>query len=251
MTKPALLSVCIPCYSMGGDGARYLRHSLDILRRQDFQDFEVVVTDQSDDGSIAELCAEFTEIDLRHIRTRDLQRLGSANTNAAMDAARGEVVKVLFQDDFLNGSDALGQIAAAFQDPAVKWCLTGCAHTFDGHTLTRFHIPRYHRRIVFGKNTVSSPSVLAVRRAVAPRFDENLIWLMDVDYYHRCNAALGAPTLINPPLVVNRLHDGQVSAGVRPDLVRSELRYVRAKYRDQLSWSDWLHYVDRLRKTWV
>lgn len=236
---------------MGGDGARYLRHSLDILRRQDFRDFEVVVTDQSDDEPIADLCAEFPDMNLRHIWTRDLPRQGSANTNAAMDAARGELVKVLFQDDFLNGSDALGQIAAAFQDPAVKWCLTGCAHTFDGHTLTRFHTPHYHQRIVFGKNTVSSPSVLAVRRAVGPRFDENLIWLMDVEYYHRCNAALGAPTLINLPLVVNRLHDGQVSAGVRSDLVRSELRYVRAKYRDQMSWSDWLHYVGRLRKTWV
>ncbi len=234
---------------MGGQGAAFLRHSLDRIAAQSFQDFEVVVTDQSDDSAVADVCAQYGGLDLRHIWTRDLPRQGAANTNAAMAAARGEVVKVLFQDDFLNGTDALAQIAAVFEDPDVHWALSGSEHTRDGETLIRPFRPRYHAQIRFGKNTVSSPSVLAVRRAGAPWFDERLIWLMDVDYYHQCAVLFGPPVVIGAPLVVNRLHEGQVSAGVGADLVRSELRYIWRKYPDQQGWRAWWHYLGRMRKT--
>ncbi|MEM7731721.1 MAG: glycosyltransferase [Pseudomonadota bacterium] len=247
MPETPFLSVCIPSYAMGGHGAAYLRQSLDVLSGQSFDDFEVVVADQSEDQEIADLCVEYGALNLRHMRTDQLKRQASANTNAAIDAARGEVVKVLFQDDFLNGSLALARIAAVFAN--ADWCLTGSAHTSDGQTQFRPMVPRYHNRIHFGKNTVSSPSVLAFRRAGAPRFDENLVWLMDVDFYRRCADQLGAPAILPEPLVVNRLHDGQVSAGVDRGLVRKELRYVRQKYAGDMSWGDWLHYMGRMRRT--
>lgn len=247
MTNP-YLSICIPAYGMGGQGARYLRQSLDVLAGQSLADFEVVVADQSDDDAVAAVCAGYGFV--RHIWTRDLPRQGSANTNAAMQAARGEVLKILFQDDFLNGAEALAQIAQAFQDGA-QWLLTGSEHTRDGSTLIRPFVPRYHTRIQFGQNTVSSPSVLAVRRDVAPRFDERLVWLMDVDFYKQCELRLGLPTLLPAPLVVNRLHDGQVSAGVSKSLVRSELRYVRAKYRGQMTLGDQWHYLGRMRRALI
>ncbi len=236
---------------MAGNGARFLRHSLNVIAGQNFRDFEVVVTDQSDDDAVAQVCTEFPDLALRHVWTRDLPKQGSANTNAAIAAAQGEVIKILFQDDYLNGPDALGQIAGAFDDPAVQWCLTGCDHSTDGETLIRLHPPRYHPQIRFGKNTVGSPSVLAVRRSLAPRFDENLIWLMDVDFYHQCAAALGPPAILSAPLVVTRLHAGQVSAGVSKALARRELRYVREKYADETSlWDRW-HYLGRLRRAWI
>ncbi|MEO0772414.1 MAG: glycosyltransferase [Pseudomonadota bacterium] len=245
MPKPPFLSVCIPSYAMGGQGVAYLRQSLELLAQQSFMDFEVVVTDQSDDTDVRDLCDGFEGIDLRYLHTGHLSRQASANTNAAIEAARGDVVKVLFQDDFLNGVDALGQIAGAFD--SADWCLTGSAHSHDGEALDRPMVPRMHDRIHFGKNTVSSPSVLAFRREGAPRFDENLIWLMDVDFYKRCADLWGAPAIVPEPVVVNRLHPGQVSAGVDPHLVRRELRYVWGKYG---RWRDWLYYLGRLRRTY-
>ncbi|MEO0371788.1 MAG: glycosyltransferase [Pseudomonadota bacterium] len=249
MLKTPFLSVCIPSYAMGGQGAAFLRQSLDVLVAQSFTEFEVVVADQSDDTGIRDLCEGFGGLTLSYVQTGHLARQASANSNAAIEAARGEVVKMLFQDDFLNGTEALGQIAAAFD--VADWCLTGSEHSRDGDTLIRPMVPRYHGRIHFGKNTVSSPSVLAFRREGAPRFDENLVWLMDVDFYKACADQWGEPAVVPDPVVVNRLHEGQVSAGVAPDLIRRELRYVRRKYARDMTWGDWLHYVGRMRRTWV
>ncbi len=184
-----------------------------------------------------------------YLPTGHVARQASANTNAAIDAASGDVVKVLFQDDFLNGNLALSKIVTRFDDPAVQWCLTGSEHSRDGISLIRPFVPRYHSRIQFGRNTVSSPSVLAFRRANAPRFDENLIWLMDVDFYKQCELIWGEPSLLVEPLVVNRLHDKQVSASVDRRLKRRELAYVIGKYRSGMAFGDWMHAMGRLRKT--
>jgi glycosyltransferase involved in cell wall biosynthesis len=249
MASSLSLSLCIPVYSMGGMGAEYLRVSLDILAQQDFRNFEVIVADQSDDNSISELCASYADITIRHLDTRHLDRQSSANTNAALEAAKGEIVKILFQDDFLNGDDVLSQIVSAFDDPKVQWIVTGSEHTHDGHTLIRPFVPRFHDRIQFGKNTISSPSVLALRRVNAPRFDEALIWLMDVDYYKQCALRFGPPKVLRDPLVVNRIHAGQVSASVGRARVRLELHHVRQKFAAHMNWGDWWHYVGRLRRT--
>lgn len=252
MPQRPFLSVCIPAYDMGGRGAAYLHHALKTLMAQSFGDFEVVVADQSEGHAISDLCAETSaKMQLRHLRTGHLARQASANTNAAIAAAHGAVVKILFQDDFLNGTEALARIAAGFDDPGVHWSLSGSEHSRDGQTLIRPFVPRYHNRIHFGKNTVSSPSVLAFRRDGAPRFDERLIWLMDVEFYQRCALQWGAPLILPEPLVVNRLHAGQVSAGVGRALIRKELRYVRRKFGDDMSFGDWLHYLGRMRKTFL
>lgn len=250
MSSRPFMSICIPAYDMGGRGAEYLGHMLQLLDAQEFRDFEVVVADQSAGPGIRTLCSRDWGMPVRHLATGHLKRQASANTNAAIDAARGEVVKIIFQDDFPNGRHALARIAQAFEDPQVHWCLTGSEHSRDGATLIRPFVPRYHDRIQFGKNTVSSPSVLAFRRAGAPRFDENLVWLMDVDFYKRCAKLWGKPAILPEPLVVNRLHDGQVSAGVDRALIRRELRYVRRKFADDMSFGDWLHYLGRMRKTY-
>ncbi|AXI40700.1 glycosyltransferase family 2 protein [Sulfitobacter sp. SK011] len=251
MDSSLSLSVCIPAYSMDGMGAKYLRVSLDILAKQNFPNFEVVVADQSDDRNIADLCSSYADMTVRHLDTRHLKRQGSANTNAAINAAQNEIVKILFQDDFLNGDDALTKIAHAFGDPEVKWIVTGSEHTRDGHTLIRPFVPKFHDRIQFGKNTISSPSVLALHRENAPRFDEDLIWLMDVDYYKQCSLRFGLPKVLCEPLVVNRQHSGQVSESVRRARVRQELRHVRQKYATHMSWGDWMHYVGRLRRSFL
>lgn len=249
-TLPAV-SICIPAYDMGGAGVAFLKQALQTIESQTLQNLEVVVADQSDGIQLEQLCANFTGLAIRHIVTANLKRQASANSNAAIRAARGDVVKILFQDDFFAVPTAVEQIAVRFENKDVDWCLCGSEHTRDGTALIRPFVPRLHDQIHFGKNTVSSPSVLAIRRDKALEFDENLTWLMDVDYYRRCHLAYGEPDILPEPLIVNRLHDKQVSAKVGPALMRRELRYIREKYRAQMGWGDWFHYVSRLRKTYL
>ena len=167
-----------------------------------------------------------------------------------MQAARGKVIKILFQDDFLNGCDSLGSVANAFANPAVNWLLSGCEHSSDGINLNRPFVPRWNKHIFLGHNTVSSPSVLAVRRHLAPSFDEDLIWLMDGEYYWQCYLKFGDPTILQDPLVVNRLHPDQLSNRITGSLKRRELRHVRTKYYDQMTWGDRWFFWRQMRKTW-
>lgn len=231
MSAHPAISVCIPAYDMGGQGGRYLAQSLERLAAQDFADFEVVVSDQSDTADVADACAAHAGgLAIRRVDYRDGPRQASANCNNAMRHARGHILKILFQDDYLCDDSALRRIFRAFGDTGRKWVLSGSAVTRDGERLERPMVPRWHDQIRFGRNTVSSPSVLALEAGHGLWFDEGLIWLMDADIYQTCHDALGPPAIVPETLVANRLHAGQVSAGVSRGRRRRELRHVAAKH---------------------
>ena len=249
MPRPPLISICIPAYDMGGQGGEYLLDSFEHLLRQTFEEFEVVVSDQSDSDGVAATCKAYADrLTITRVDFRDGKRQASANTNNAMRHARAPLLKVLFQDDYLCDYKALQVIVDAFENPKIGWVLCGSGVTYDGKTLERPMVPRLNPNIHLAKNTVSSPSVLALRAGTGLEFDEELIWLMDGDMYKRCNDTLGPPAICPEPLVANRLHPGQVSAGVSPDLRRQELRYVRAKNRASETLGNRLHYYKQMLK---
>ncbi len=248
MARAPYISLCIPAYSMGGQGAEYLLDSFEALLTQSFEDFEVIVSDQSDDDGVATICKAYIDrLDITRLDNRAGLRQASANTNNAMRHAKGQVLKVLFQDDYLAAPNALAQHAEVFAQKDVAWLLCGSGVTRDGKALEHTMVPQMTPNLYLGKNTVSSPSVLTLRAGTGLEFDERLIWLMDVDMYKRCETQLGAPHILPDALVANRLHAGQVSAVVTPSLRREELRYVRAKHRDQETLGNRLHYY----KQWL
>jgi glycosyltransferase involved in cell wall biosynthesis len=242
------ISICIPAYDMGGKGAMFLEQSFLRLGAQDFDDFEVVVSDQSQSSDVYDLCVSTTEITVRHVWFRDGPKQASANTNNAMRHATGEIIKVLFQDDLLMARDALRQTAEAFDHSDAAWLICGSGVTRDGQTVERPMVPRLHPQLHLGKNTVSSPSVLAMRAAQKLEFDEDLIWLMDVDLYKRLLLAYGAPHILPDTLVWNRLHSGQVSESVSGETRARELKYVRGKFSAHETFGDWLMYHKQVLK---
>lgn len=224
------ISVCIPAYDMSGDGAGFLTPALSSLAEQAFQDFEVIVSDQSENEAIKDLCTRFSDrLAITHVTYSEGPRQGSANCNNAMRHARGDIIKVLFQDDYLCDPSALGQVAEAFETPEVKWALMGSAVTRDMKTLCNPMVPKYTSRIRYGWNTISSPSVIAFEAGHDIWFDENLIWLMDADLYHSCYEALGEPAILPDTLVANRIHAGQVSQNMDRAVCRHEVVYAARK----------------------
>ena len=55
------ISVCIPTYEFKGEGVKYLSDIFEGLRKQTFQDFEIVVSDHSVDDKIRDYCFEQSE----------------------------------------------------------------------------------------------------------------------------------------------------------------------------------------------
>lgn len=221
------ISVCIPTYEYQGLGLNFLKHNLDMLAKQTFKDFEVVVSDDSTyfaQAGMENLCKQYPFV--RYVRNVGKKGICS-NINHAMRQANGEIIKILFQDDFLYDENSLQKIADNFKG---EWMVTACEHSPDGHIMTRPFYPRYNHNIHRGDNTISSPSVLAIRNKDILEFDENLVMLLDCDYYKRCYDKFGEPTILNEICVVNRTGKHQVSMNITPAQFEEELEYVKTKY---------------------
>ncbi|MGC1495061.1 MAG: glycosyltransferase family 2 protein [Sulfitobacter sp.] len=249
MTDVPTLSVCIPAYEMAGKGAAYLEATFATLAKQTLVNFDVVVSDQSSDAHIEALCQSWqSKLDIKHIWFKDGPRQASANVNNAMRHATAPLIKILFQDDLMIGNAGLQRMTDAFADPSVGWVLCGSGVTQDGVTIERPMVPRLTPKLHYGKNTVSSPSVLALRRDVGLMFDEDLQWLMDVAFYKELWMKLGAPAIVPETLVLNRLHVDQVSAKITPALRRKEIAYAREKFGSQDSIAARIEYYRQMIK---
>lgn len=227
-----LLSVCIPTYEMKGLGAKFLRKSFDILTIQTFKDFDVIISDHSEDNEIKKLCDEYADkLEIRYFKNTENRGSSSANINNCLKNATGKLIKILFQDDFLFDENSLEQTVTNFDLDKDTWLVSACEHSRDGETFDRPFYPKYNSRIHLGKNTLSSPSTLTLKNVAPLFFNENLIWLMDCDYYRRCYDKFGAPKILNTITVVNRSGPHQVTKVLATAQVRRhERRYMIEKF---------------------
>ena len=228
--KKTEISVCIPTYGMKGRGAEFLAHSFNMLSSQTFQNFEVVVSDHDDTNSIKKLCDEWDDLKIHYFRNKDIGN-SSANINNAICNAESPIIKILFQDDYLYTDDALEKIYRMHLLGA-SWCVSGCYHTEDGINVNRPMIPEYHEDIHLGRNTISSPSVVSFMKENCAYFDETLVWLMDCDFYKAMRNRNGLPTIIEDPLVVNRLWENSYTNQMQQERKDFEFKYVKMKYEN-------------------
>ena len=204
--KP-FFSVAIPSWGIRGKGVEYLEHSFNIIAQQTFRDFEVVVSDHSEDDDIKDLCKSWNSMmDIRYVKNDIGRGKIAPNMNSAIRNCSGTFIKMLFQDDFLYDVDSLQIIADSIAENQDKnWFITACVHTDDCVTMYDRMTPYYHDHIYAGINTISCPTVLTVRNdSKLPTFDESLNWLVDVEYYKRLYDMYGDPIVIDIVCAVNR-----------------------------------------------
>jgi len=228
-----LVSICIPTYEMKGKGADYLEHSFRIFQQQTYSNFEIIISDHSQSTLIENLCNKWSnKLIINHYYNEYKRGTSSANINNALKKANGEIIKILFMDDFLHDATSLETQLVHLLGNHNHWSITACAHTNDGVNIFRPHYPKYHDNIQYGENTISSPSVLMFKNEDIIEFDENLFWLMDTDYYKRMYDKFGLPSICNYITVVNREHPDQVSNTLATEEVRKkELDYIIQKYK--------------------
>ncbi len=236
MSSQPYISVCIPCYDMGGKGHVFLRESFEKLVEQTFQDFEVVVSDYSKTPFVRQLCEEYgSKLSIQYFVNTDPTGGMAANANNAIRHAKGKIIKIVFQDDFLYNEKALQTVADNFDLNTDTWLATGCEHTTDGKTFYRPHIPTYNKNVFRGENTIGSPSVIAIKNDHPLLFDPKLKWLVDCDFYKRYHDTFGPPKLTNAIAVAIRTGDHQITnTEATKKLRKEELKYVIAKHRKQL-----------------
>jgi glycosyltransferase involved in cell wall biosynthesis len=226
-------SVAIPTWEIKGKGVEYLEHSFNILAQQSFTDFEVVVSDHSQDDEIKDLCEAWnSQMNINYFKNPHGRGRIAPNINNAIENSRGLFIKMLFQDDFLYDIDSLQIIYDSIAENQDKdWFITACVHTDDCITMYDRMTPYYHDRIYAGVNTISCPSVLTIRNEYTkPKFDESLNWLVDVDYYKRLHMIYGNPVVIDTVCAVNRNAEVRATNMTTEKQKQSELQRVIRRY---------------------
>ena len=231
------MSIAIPTYESKGSGNEFLEDLFRTIEIQTFRDFEVVVSDHSVDNEILKLTDQYREkFKIVYVKNKDNRGNGPANTNNAIKNCSGEIVKIMFQDDFFYDDEALEKIYNAFE-PDINWVLCGSNHTKDdGNSFYWDLFPTWNDDILNGVNTISSPSVLATRRTVFNniKFDTNLVMMMDCELYYHIKKLYGDPVYYNDILVSNRIHEDQISSMYLKNNYQkkfdNELQYCKEKH---------------------
>lgn len=233
------VSICIPCYEMYGKGAMYLGRSLDMLSRQTWKNFEVVVSDHSTSDLIKDCCDQYRDrLNIVYIRNEQFRGSSCGNANVALDHASNPVIRILFQDDYLADEESLERASKYFTYTNARWMATACKHQKEGSNDFYWELfpKKFNEENLFkGLNTIGCPSVIMTRKNDI-RFDLRLPALMDLDYYQHLYGQYGPPVLFHEINVIIGIHPGQVTnnggAG-DPEQVRQELAIVFEKFNKQ------------------
>lgn len=225
------ISICIPTWEQHGKGPRFIIELFNSIKNQTFSDFNVIVSDHSLNDDIEKICLSYQNFfEIKYFRNPIKYGNGPANTNFSIKFADGEIIKIMFQDDFFYENNSLMKIHEQFEKKPISWLVCGCNHTHDdGKTFTNQLIPYWNEKIPFGVNTISSPSVLSFRNNSKLYFDENLVLLMDCEIYYQFYMKFGEPEILKDILVTNRCHDLQISAQYTDD-VQQEINYICNKH---------------------
>lgn len=181
------VSICIPCYKQ----TKYLKLCLDSVLKQTFKDYEVIISDDTPDSSIKDLIAGYVIKDLNYYHNPTA--LGSpANWNAAIAKAKGKYIKVLHHDDYFLDDNSLEQLVEAVEKNKADFVFCNTEVWYTSDDSRRISAPnnvqlariKEDPSFLFFRNKIGAPSAtLFLNKGVL--FDENLKWLVDVDFYIR------------------------------------------------------------------
>ncbi len=206
------VSICVPTWESYGYAKAFTVDLFESIRKQDFSDYEVCVSDHSLNEDVLEVCEEYANyFEIKYFKNEEDLGNGPANTNSAIEMASGEIVKVMFQDDFFFSEKALSLIYESLSSSDKMWLVNGCNH-FQQNTFYNEMTPRWNDDIIRGVNTISSPSVLSFKTNVEEKFDPNLKMMMDCDLYYNLYSKYGDPLILNDVLITNRVHQNQISS---------------------------------------
>ncbi len=220
MSEP-LISICIPAYKKPDFVVRLLKS----VMQQTYKRVEVVISDDSPDDTV-KIAIEPYKSELSIVYIQNSPALKSpANWNNAIRHAKGDFFVLLHQDDWLFDAEALNKYLKAFRDkPEAGFVFCkNTAVTEDGKEIVLQHIPGLLHRLsktplhLVLAQVIGPPSNTMLRTNLRDKvqYDEELIWLVDVDYYVRVLQAGFEYVYLDQHLVSIGLHEDQTTVFCR------------------------------------
>lgn len=196
------ISIVIPCYEMYGLAVFMLKRCIISIKSQTFTDYEIIISDNSKNDDIYFYCKGE---DIRYIYNPIIGN--SANRNSAMRVAKGELIKMLDQDDYFADENSLQDIIDNFKSED-NWMMTGCSN--NPHP--------YYSKV----NTLGSPTVMTIRNGLNIWFNENLQWTLDLDFYRRMYEKYGKPKILDKINIIIGLGKHQATNHLSNEIKQQE-----------------------------
>lgn len=229
-------SIICPVYGMKNTlGEKFLVEYLSHLQFQTLKDFEVIITDQSEDNRYTEICKIFSNcLNIKHVKNTRLPKNAACNVNNGIKNATGDIIKILFVDDFFINPYALEIIYNSYSNTDSKWGVSGFIEcNQEKTTFFNRRVPWYGNKYPNGDNTTGQPSTYFILREYALEMDENMLWLVDGEYFYRSYYYYGDPICIQDTLVCFRTHE--------------QSSYLDEKFRS-LHQKEWDYTLDKYSK---
>lgn len=231
LNKP-FFSIAIPTYGYEGKGSEFLNFNLDILAKQTFKNFEIVISDHSTDSTIKNVVDQWRDkLHIKYISCDKGRGVISPNINNAMRHCKGDWIKILFQDDFLYNEDSL-QIQHDFikSNQDMTWLMTKFYHSNNGFDFYNLYTPHWVDDIWTGNNRMGCPSGMTLKNKDLIFFDENLNLFMDVDFYKRMYDLHGNPYILNEITYVNRTWGARLTDTITQEERNKDYEICMKKY---------------------
>ena len=188
MSDP-FISICIPTYK----NVAYLQRLLQSISIQAFTDYEIVVTDNSPDSSVAELVKAFEPtLSVRYFKNDPPTNMGE-NFNRVLQKGNGKWIKMMHDDDWFASAHALQKFADAAAATDKKFIFSACNHIYSTSekevheflTGWRKEMLEESTLNLFYLNVIGHPSTVMHRKDDSILYDPKFSWVVDVDFYIR------------------------------------------------------------------
>lgn len=214
MPKKPFISICIPTY-LRIDTLERLMKSISL---QSFKDFEVVITDDSPDDSVATLVDQYAkQFCCKYFK--HTHALGTPeNWNASINKASGEWIKLMHDDDWFANEKSL-EIFAGHTNDQIPFIFSNYFRVDVEKKITKLNLLSsvWKKRIMqepfvlYASNRIGPPSVTMMHHRIKDRYDRSYKWLVDLELYIRVLSEEKKFTHITKPLINIGLNDAQVT----------------------------------------
>ena len=224
------VSVGLPVYN----GEKYLPNALTGLLQQDFEDFEIIVSDNASTDMTRDICLEYAQKDARIRYFRNDANIGlPANFNRAFDLSRGEFFKWAAHDDdfpramlrrFVQAFEEAGPTASVVYSRCEYIDEFGRAEWIDSDGVDR-NDPRPHRRLarLLAKIHMYNCPYGLIRSEMLRKTRRNGLYPMSDHVLFAELSMLGVFVEIPEPLLRIRRHPGRTFTATQDPAVLRNL----------------------------
>ena len=212
-----LISICIPAYKH----VDYLQRLLDSILIQTYKDFEIIITDDSPDNSVAILLKNYNSIPNIHYYKNEKALGTPENWNEAIRKANGAWIKMMHNDDWFASDDALQVFYDAIRENPGTDFFFSAFQNVEANSGKKEIVKMSAADKAFLKSNpyhllkkvyIGNPSCTIVKKSLDIFYDKRYKFIVDFDYYIRVIQQTTMPFYIDEVLLNIGFHDEQVTS---------------------------------------